>query len=486
MHLYRRIVTMGGVPIVRVGRYVMAHLIRPWQVRYVDADGRRVPKGTPGARKVRQRARKYYGGGIPGNAPDGKPYGDRRVPLASDKAVARAMLADLVKRAERGEAGLESRTTDAARKPLAEHRADFEASQRAAAEGVTDKQARQNQQRLRAVFDACGFLYPDDIDGDAVASYLADRRRLPRTEGGLSIQTANFYLKAVKQFCGWMVERDRLRKNPVSRLRGGNPKNDRRHDRRDLKPQELARLLQTTRTSCKAFRGLTGTERYMLYLTACGTGFRRGELASLTPESFDLDADPPAATVARAYVKNRKTARKTTRQPLPASVAAALRPFLSGKAAGVAVWPGQWWTKGAEMLKGDLEAAGIAYEVKGPDGPLFADFHGLRHTYISGLERAGVSLNDAKELARHSTIVLTKDAYTHADGEGLAQAVNKLDLPGADRSSVQKNVDPAMLLTALALAQTVLGVLLGNPPVAPPVAPDSEFERDGSVLNRTP
>ena len=33
----------------------MAHLVRPWQVRYI-LDGKRVPKGTPGAKKVRKGA----------------------------------------------------------------------------------------------------------------------------------------------------------------------------------------------------------------------------------------------------------------------------------------------------------------------------------------------------------------------------------------------------------------------------------------------
>jgi integrase/recombinase XerD len=434
----------------------MAHLIRPWQVRYIDKDGKRCASTEPGAKKVKGRARKWYGAGIPGI--------DKRVPLASDKNIARTMLAELVKKAERGEAGLEDKATEAGKTPLATHLEDFRSSQRAASEGITEKQVAQNQSRLRAVFDACGFVYPEDIDGDAVASYLADRRRLAKAEGGLSIQTSNFYLKTVKQFCRWMVERDRMRKNPLAKHRGGNPKNDRRHDRRDLKPNELVKLLEAARMSAKAFRGLTGPERHLLYLTACGTGFRRGELASMTPQSFDLDADPPTATVSRAYIKNRKTAHKTARQPLPAAVAEALRPFLIGKPAGVPVWPGQWWTKGAEMLRVDLEAAGIPYETKGPDGPLFADFHALRHSYISLMERAGVSLNDAKELARHSTIVLTKDRYTHADGEGLGKAVNKLDLPGADAKAA-KAPDAVQMATAVILLQTVLGVLLS--PVAP-------------------
>jgi hypothetical protein len=44
------------------------------------------------------------------------------------------------------------------------------------------------------------------------------------------------------------------------------------------------------------------------------------------------------------------------------------------------------------MPRIDLEAAGIPYAIDRPDGPLFADFHSLRHTYITSLGRAGVEL----------------------------------------------------------------------------------------------
>ncbi len=465
----------------------MAHLIRPWQVRYEDAKGRRVPKGTPGAKRIRQRARKWYGAGIPGNDADGKPYGKRRVPLASDKNVARQLLADRVLKAERGEAHLEDKATEAARMPLKEHLDGFEAFLRSSPKGITDKQVKQNLQRIRAVLDGCCFTHPGDIDADRVAEYLAGRRGLPRKEGGISTRTSNFYMKAVRQFCRWMCHPKRryLLFNPLADAEVGHAEADLRHARRDLKPDELVMLLDATGNSAKAFRGLTGPERRLLYLAACGTGFRRSELVSLTPASFDLDADPPTATVARAYVKNRRTVKKTIRQPLPAAVAEALRPFLQGRPPGVPVWAGNWWTKSADMLKLDLEAASVPYVVQGPDGPLYADFHGLRHTYISLMERAGVGMNDAKELARHSTIILTKDRYTHADGAGLAAAVNKLALPGAAAPLHLKDFDPFQLLALLAVAWTALGVLLGDSLVARRVAPDSESEPDTRGPNRT-
>jgi len=55
------------------------------------------------------------------------------------------------------------------------------------------------------------------------------------------------------------------------------------------------------------------------------------------------------------------------------------------------------WT--AEMLRVDLDAAGVPYETD--EG--VADFHASRGTYISNLVASGVSVKTCQELARHST-----------------------------------------------------------------------------------
>lgn len=44
----------------------------------------------------------------------------------------------------------------------------------------------------------------------------------------------------------------------------------------------------------------------MLYLVAGLTGLRASGLASLTPASLDLTADPPSVTVEAAYSKHRR------------------------------------------------------------------------------------------------------------------------------------------------------------------------------------
>jgi integrase len=219
-----------------------------------------------------------------------------------------------------------------------------------------------------------------------------------------------------------MVRDRRLPDNPLAHLEGTNEALDRRHDRRPPTLEELRRLLAAARASKRAFRGLAGPDRALLYATAAASGFRAEELSHLCPEDFDLAAEVPAVALARRDTKNRQGAL----QPLPADLVAALGPYLSDKPAGLPVWPGNWFRVAAPMLRIDLEAAGIPYVSDGPEGPLFVDFHALRHAYVALLDQAGASLKVAMQLARHSDPKLTMARYGRAQLHDLAAAVNRL------------------------------------------------------------
>ena len=59
----------------------------------------------------------------------------------------------------------------------------------------------------------------------------------------------------------------------------------------------------------------------------------------------------------------------------------------------------------------------------------FADFHGLRHLFISNLERAGVTPKMAQTLARHRDIRLTQGVYTHMELDDQTAALEALRAP---------------------------------------------------------
>src|SRR5262245_27672673 len=78
------------------------------------------------------------------------------------------------------------------------------------------------------------------------------------------------------------------------------------------------------------------------------------------------------------------------------------------------------------MLRIDLDGAGVPYVIEVPDGPLYADFHALRHSFIALLDKSGATLKEAMQLARHSDPRLTMAVYGRAQLHGLGAAVERL------------------------------------------------------------
>jgi len=146
----------------------------------------------------------------------------------------------------------------------------------------------------------------------------------------------------------------------------------------------------------------------------------------LRPESFDLEFDPATVTVGAAYSKRRRE----DVQPMRPDLAELVRDWLRDKQAGEKLWPENpdapsesWNANAAEMVRADLQAAGIEY--RDDDGRVF-DFHALRHQFISNLINGGANPKDAQTLARHSTITLTADRYTHVRLSSQLAALDKL------------------------------------------------------------
>ncbi len=64
-----------------------------------------------------------------------------------------------------------------------------------------------------------------------------------------------------------------------------------------------------------------------------------------------------------------------------------------------------------------------------------ADFHSLRHTFCTYLQRAGVSQREVMELMRHNDPRLTASTYTDTKLLGLRAAVGKLSVGDSQRAS---------------------------------------------------
>src|SRR5262249_60171234 len=82
-----------------------------------------------------------------------------------------------------------------------------------------------------------------------------------RAGRGVSPQTVNHYLRAVRSFLRWMVRVKRLADDPLESLALLNVSTDRRPDRRELTADELRRLLGAARGGRRALPGPDGGAR---------------------------------------------------------------------------------------------------------------------------------------------------------------------------------------------------------------------------------
>lgn len=401
-------------------------------VRYVDSEGRRVPKGTPGARKVESLSDTYYLTVTVG--------GERQTHSlhTADLGVAHVRARRLRKRLKHGgDPGMEEH----ARRPLKQHLADWLADVKAGGAGQDYlDQLRRHVHKLAAL---AGWKRLEDIEPSSCLRALS---ALTYQRGGkpvrCSARTRNHYLTQLRTFVLWCCGPGRrLRYDPLAGMRKGKVEHDLRHQRRCPEDTEVEQLFawlerpEADLPGCIRYRyqtgkvrsvrvAMTGRQRALGYQVAMGAGLRSQELRSLTRDSFDLDAG--TVTVSSAYDKRRRQATL----PLPPWLCASLRAYFD---AGNGTWENFPEEHAGRVLRHDLERAGVAYSLPGPDGkPLFFDFHSLRYWYCTKV--AGDPANNLKtiqELCRHSTPSLTLSIYAKVRGQEVRSAADRIPRPGA-------------------------------------------------------
>src|SRR5262245_42649726 len=144
----------------------MADVFKKQTVRYYTQDGKRCGADTPGASRVVELSRNWYG------TVSGKP-----VPLCRDKGAAQKLLNKLLTDATMRADGVGDPYEEHRGRPLADHLADFAAALRA--KGDTAKHVELTLSRLRAALDGMGAAWLADLDagkaGDWLTALRADR-----------------------------------------------------------------------------------------------------------------------------------------------------------------------------------------------------------------------------------------------------------------------------------------------------------------------
>jgi integrase len=131
-------------------------------------------------------------------------------------------------------------------------------------------------------------------------------------------------------------------------------------------------------------------------------------------------------------------------QPIRPELAGTPRPWLAARPAGKPLF-GRLTKHTADLLRHDLEAAGIAYETDSGT----SDFHCLRHAYVSALAKSPAPAKIVQTLARHSTPTLTLGVYARVglyDQSAALEALPDLTRPAPDSGPViltATGIDPA-------------------------------------------
>ncbi len=386
-----------------------------------------------------------------------------------DKTAAKAVLAELERRADKVRSGIVSVREDAIADhqsvSLLDHIHAYLLHQEA--EGSCEEHRANVRRDLIRVASECGFAKLGDLNRDAFEQWLAFNAR-----AGMGARTRNRHRASLVAFCNWCVAADRLAKNPFSRVKKADEKADQRRQRRSLDEEELIRLLAVARqrplldqmtvrhgknrgkpvaklrpeTHARLQR--LGWKRALVYKTLVLTGLRRAELASLTVGQLELDRAIAYAVLAAADEKNREGSEIAIR----ADLAAELKEWLDDKLkrmqeearqrdepiparlpAGTPVFsiPRNL----VKVLNGDLKMAGIP---KRDDRGRTVDVHALRHSFGTHLSKGGVSPRTAQAAMRHSTLDLTMNVYTDPrllDVHGALDVLPALPLNGDDQAA---------------------------------------------------
>jgi integrase len=418
--------------------------------RYLDADRRQVPKGTPGARKVRQRSRKWYAVWREARVVAGvKVRKQVCKPLSADKKAAHTMLAEIIRRQEREKAGLldprEERLRVQLSRPVGEHVEDYLRSLRES--GVSEAHHRERSRLLRKVVAALKAKSLADLTTDKLNAFVADLRKAPTKNnadpGPASARTKATYRNAAVYFFNWLAKDGRVSHNWLASATV--PRGRKVRCRRALTAQELQRVLDAARSRPlnekeKINRGpdkgipgarlkdayrerliLLGRGRALVYLTAVYTGLRRKEIAALRVSHLRLDARPlPHLCLPGEETKNGEDAKLLL---IPA-FAEELRRWVEDTRRGPNDILFPVWGKMVRVFRKDLKAAGVPYR---DEQGRCADFHSLRMTADTVLGLAGVPPRVRQLFMRHKGIRLTLETYDDQSHYELQSAVQALE-----------------------------------------------------------
>jgi len=381
----------------------------------------------------------------------------------ADKQTAEQKLRDSIRDQERESVGLlaPAAQRETFESPLAELVGSYVADLKAL--GRSPDHVRHVDKRLLRLIRECRWQGLREVTPDSFLRWRAEQTQAPKT--------INEYQAVLSALFTWLRKQNRVAANPFEIISKVDTRGQQRIQRRALNDDEARRLL--------------AGPRKLLYLLAMHTGLRRGEINALHGGDFHLDTANPYWLLPAKFVKNRKEQPR----PLHPELVEELQQL---KTAGKLKPEDLVFPEGVPAMKEirkDFKQAEIP--LKDERGHV-VDFHALRTTYITRLQRAGVSPREAMELARHSDMRLTMKTYTDVAQLPLAATVRNLPAIGDSQIDTQTLgagspvVSPVVMGLKVIKAGKTIGNIDKNHHASTIVTFSPESENGGERGIRTP
>ena len=331
----------------------------------------------------------------------------------TDFQVANKKAQEFIQQTERETAGIiePKLMRDAAQRPLVEHLNDYEADllTRGRA-GRGGRGARLLKARIIRLMDECRWKLSGHVTADSFVMW--------RNGHKAAVRTKNHYLQGMLSFLNWLEKGDRIKFNPLKNVGKIDERGQKKRVRRAFTDAELLKLIKGS------------GPRGIIYFSAARTGLRREELRQLTWGDLHLGDAVPHVVVRAETAKNKKQ-ESVCLVPEIVETLKAFRPV--GCVRAGLVFPNG--IPENRQLKRDAKRNGIVYQ---DDAGRFADFHSLRYTWATFLQRNGIAQRFAMKLLRHSDIKLTAKLYTDETQLPIYDSIK--NLPRLDYTQIRAQI----------------------------------------------
>ncbi len=329
------------------------------------------------------------------------PGSQRRVKLFTDRTASERELVKLQKEADQRTSGVINSDSQRAGKPLpvlVEEYFSYLATQSSNREHM-----RISRWMLDRLIELGQWKFFRDITLPSMTLILS------KLEGeNATASYRNKFIVRAKAFVKWVLPDDMV--NPLAKLKRIKEKGARRtRERRAASADQLHKLFSLSLPFA----------RRIAYALAAYNGLRRNEVAALTWGRLHLEAPIPFVSLPQ------KQGSDDSEDSIP------IHPYvlklLKGKGSADESLKLVQAVPDPATLEKDWGRAGVAYV---DDKSRRIDFHGLRHTFQTLLDRTGCSRATKKRLMRHAASDVT-DGYAHAELTEMLAALSRLESPSA-------------------------------------------------------